>query len=250
MGDARRRVVVERRRLGAAQGGDDAGEDDGQAVAAGVDDARLAQHGQQVGPALDRLLAGVERGLEHVGDQRVLLLGRGDAVQAGLRHVRELGRDPMRHLAHHGEDRALGGRAHGAVGAIGRARQRGADQDRVHQLAGARDQLLGGAADQLGEDHPRVAARSQQRGAGDGVDDLVAADLVDRAAVGEAVELVEHGAQRERHVVAGVAVGDGEDVEVVDLLAPRLELRQGALDDGAEADEAGIGHGAPRALVY
>jgi hypothetical protein len=32
--------------------------------------------------------------------------------------------------------------------------------------------------------------------------------------------LVEHGAQRERHVVAGVAVGDREHVEVVYLTAP------------------------------
>ena len=62
----------------------------------------------------------------------------------------------------------------------------------------------------------------------------------------EPVELVEHGAQRERHVVAGVAVGDREDVEVVDLLAASFELAEGALDDGAEADEAGIGHGGPR----
>ena len=55
---------------------------------------------------------------------------------------------------------------------------------------------------------------------------------------GEAVDLGEHGAQRERHVVARVAVGDGEDVEVVDLLAARLEVHERTLDDGAEADEA------------
>ena len=136
------------------------------------------------------------------------------------------------------------GRAHGAVGAVGRARHRRADQHRVDELAGARDQLLGGAADQLGEDHAGVAARAQQRGAGDRVDDLLAADLVERALVlGEPVELVEHRAQRQRHVVAGVAVGDREDVEVVDLLAACLELAERALDDGAEAEKAGIGHG-------
>ena len=61
--------------------------------------------------------------------------------------------------------------------------------------------------------------------------------------LGEPVELVEHGAQRQRHVVAGVAVGDREDVEVVDLLAARLELAERALDDGAEPEKAGIGHG-------
>ena len=85
---------------------------------------------------------------------------------------------------------------------------------------------------------PSSAARATE------LDDLLAADLVERPLVlGQAVELVEHGAQRERHVVAGVAVGDREDVEVVDLLAACLELAEGALDDGAEADKAGIRHG-------
>ena len=68
--------------------------------------------------------------------------------------------------------------------------------------------------------------------------------IVRSSIAGEAVELVQHGAQRQRHVVARVAVGDREDVEVVDLLAARLEVRERALDDGAEADEAGVGHGA------
>ena len=147
------------------------------------------------------------------------------------------------HLAHDREDRALGGVAHGAVRAVGGAGHRGGDQHGVDQLAGAGDQLLGGAADQLAEDHAGVAARAEQRGAGDGVDDLVAADLVDLALRGQVVELVEDGAQRQRHVVARVAVGDREDVEVVDLLAARLELRERGLDDEAEAEEARIGHG-------
>ena len=244
MGDARRSVVLERRRGRAAQGRDDPGEDDRQPVAAGVDDARLPQHRQQVGPALHGRLAGVERALEQPGQQRVLLVGAALVGQPRLRHVGELGRDPVGHLPHHREDRALRRRAHGAVGAIGRARHRGTDQDRVDELAGARDQLLGGAADELGEDHAGVAAGAQQRCAGDRVDDLLAADLVERALVlGEPVELVEHRAQRQRHVVAGVAVGDREDVEVVDLLPPRLERAECAFDDGAEAEKAGIGHG-------
>jgi hypothetical protein len=65
----------------------------------------------------------------------------------------------------------------------------------------------------------------------------------------EAVDLVQAGAQRERHVVARIAVGDGEHVEVVDLRAARLEVRERALDHGAEADEAGLrrgGHGGRR----
>ena len=72
------------------------------------------------------------------------------------------------------------------------------------------------------EDDAAVAARAEQRRAGDGVDDLVATDLVDLALGGEIVELGEHGAQGQRHVVPRVAVGDREDVQVVDLLAAAI----------------------------
>ena len=243
---AGRRVMVELGRLGAAQRGDDAGEDHGQAEAAGVDDARLAQHRQQVGAAPDGLLAGVERALEHLGDQQVLAV---DLVLAEPRlvHVRQLERDAVGHLAHDREDRPLGRLADGVVGAVGGARHRGADQDRVDQLAGPRRQLLGRAADQLGEDHAAVAARAEQRGAGHALDDLVAVDRVELALLGQAVELVEHGAQRQRHVVPGVAVGDREDVEVVDLVAACLQLRQRSLDDGPEPDEGRVGQEWPSA---
>ena len=57
----------------AAQPGDDAGEDQDQAVAAGVDDAGLAQHLELLRGALDRLLAVGDRLLEHLGEHRVLL---------------------------------------------------------------------------------------------------------------------------------------------------------------------------------
>ena len=56
------------------------------------------------------------------------------------------------------------------------------------------------------------------------------------------VELVEHGAHGERHVVARVAVGDGEDVEVVDLLAAVLELRQSGRHHTPKPDQALLGH--------
>ena len=245
MRDPRGLVVVELRRLGAAQGGDDAGEDHGEAEAAGVDHAGLAQHGQQVRAAAHGALPRVERALEHLGEQRVLALVGVALRQPRLGHVRELGGDAVRHLAHDGEDRALGRLAHRVVGPVGRARHGGADEHGVDELAGARRELLGGPADQLGEDDAGVAAGAEQRRAGDGVDDLVAADLVDLALARQAVELVEHGAQRERHVVARVAVGDREDVEVVDLLPPALQLGERALDDRAEADEARIRQGVP-----
>ena len=115
-----------------------------------------------------------------------------------LGQVREVVGDRGRHVAHDREHRALGRLAHRRVGALGGVGEGGAEQHRVDQLARARDQLLGRAADQLGEDDAAVAARAEQRGAGDGLDDLVAADLVDRAVVGssaEAIELGEHGAR-------------------------------------------------------
>ena len=70
------RVLVLELGLGLpAQRGEAAGDDHGEAVGARVDDARLAQHRELLGPALDRLLAGLERVLEHLGEQLVLLLG-------------------------------------------------------------------------------------------------------------------------------------------------------------------------------
>ena len=179
--DARRRVVVELRRLGAAQRGDDAGEDHGQAEAAGIDDARLAQDRQQLGTAPDRLLAGVERALEHLGDQLVLAL---DVVLlqprlAACARARDatrcaISRTTVRIVPSAGSRTESYARS--AARAIAAPIEHGVDQ-----LAGARRQLLGGAADQLGEDHAGVAARAEQRGAGDRVDDLVAADLVELA---------------------------------------------------------------------
>ena len=153
-------------------------------MAAGVDDPRFAQHGKQVGAALDRVLARLQRALDHVGDDRVLLAGGRVGAEPRFGHVRELGGDAVGHLAHHGQDRALGRLTHRSVCLVGSARQCRADQDRIDQLARAAGELLGGAADQLREDHARVPARTEERGAGDRVDDLVAADLVDRPSLG------------------------------------------------------------------
>ena len=229
MRHTRRAMVFHRRRLGAAQRADDPRQQHGESVAAGVHDARLAQHRQQIGAALDRLLAGLQSAFDHAGDGHVLLPRGGVDAQPRIRDVGDLGGDAVRHLAHDGEDRALGRVAHRSVGLIGGAGQRRPDEHRVHQLARPADQLLGGAADQLREDDPAVAAGAQQRRAGHRGHDLVTADVVDGAALGGAGEAVQFGedrAQGQDHVVAGVAVGDGENVEVVDLLAARLQRRQ------------------------
>ncbi len=168
----------------------------------------------------------------------------GVGAQAGIGRVSELGGDPVGHLAHHGENRALGGLAHRSVGLIGGPGQGGADQHRVDELAGAADQLLGRATDQLGEDDPGVAPGAEQRCAGHRGDDLVAADVIDRAAFGrsgEPIELLQNGPQGEDHVVAGVAVGDREHVEIVDLLTARLERGESGLDQDTEANDGRIG---------
>ena len=72
---ARRLVVGDLGQLAAvaAQAGDDAGEDQDEAVAAGVDDAGLAQHLELLGRAGDGALAVVDRPLEDLGEDRVLL---------------------------------------------------------------------------------------------------------------------------------------------------------------------------------
>ena len=245
MGHARRDLMLERRRSGSAQSPDDPGEQDGQSIAAGVDDARLAQHRKQVRAALDRLLAGVERALDHLGDHGVLLVVAGLGREARVGHVRQVGGDAMCHLADDGQDRALGRLADRAVGLVGGPRQRGSDQHRVDELAGRL--ASSSAAPRISWERitPELPRAPKQRRAGDRAHDLVPADVVDRALLGgvrEAVELLHHRPQRQHHVVAGVAVGDREHVEVVDLLAARLERRQAGLYDRAEAKDARVGH--------
>ncbi len=249
MGDARRGVMLERRRIGAAQRADDPGEQHGQRVAAGVDDARLAQHGQQVGPALDRLLAGVERPLDHLGDHRVLLVvgrpraraARPACARARRRRASAISRTTVRIVPSAGSRTEpyawSAARASAAPISTGSTSSPGrlASSSAAPRIS----------CERITPELPRApssAARATE------ADDLVAADVVDRALLGgagEPVELLQHGAQREHHVVAGVAVGDREHVQVVDLLAARLERREAGLDDRAEANDARIGHRSP-----
>ena len=65
-----------------------------------------------------------------------------------------------------------------------------------------------------------------------------------RSTCGQPVDLLQARLKGQGHVVARVAVGDREHVEVVDLLAARLQVRQGAFERDAEADEARVRHGA------
>ena len=239
-------MVVEIRRVVAAKRRHHAGEDDREPVAARVDHSGLAQRRQQLGAALDRVLTGLHRALQGLGDRPVLLLAVGSGSQAQVpRAVGDVGHYLVGHLPRDGEDRPLGRFADGRIRAVRRVRERRADQRRVDQLAGPRDQLLRRTANQLGEDHAGVAPGPQERGAGHRVHYLLAPDLVDRALlVGalQAIELVEHRPQRERHVVSGVPVGDGKHVEVVDLITTRFQMRERPRHSDAKAQEVGVGH--------
>ena len=66
-------LVLDLRRLAAAQRADDPGQQHGERVAPGVDDSRLAQHREQIWAPLHGLIAGGERPLDHFGDDGVLL---------------------------------------------------------------------------------------------------------------------------------------------------------------------------------
>ena len=159
----------------------------------------------------DRQLARAQRGLEHAGDHRVLLVVGDLVVQARLLHVRDLGGHPRRHLAHHREDRALGGLAHRPVRAVGGTRHGGGHEHRVDQLARPGDQLLGGTAEEL-EGSRRVAARASSA-RGPRVDELVAPDSRCRLRR-QAVELVKH-ARSVSAMFPRFGVGDREHVRSV-----------------------------------
>jgi hypothetical protein len=235
--------VLELRGGYAAERREAARDDHGEPVGAGIHHARVAQDRELLGSPRDRLLAGLESVLEHLGKQLVLLL-RGRSGPESLRvHVREVVGDAGGHRPDCGEHRALGGVAHRCVRRVRCACERRGHQHRVHQLTLARGELLGRSAHDLGEDHPAVAARAEQRCARHGAHDLVAVEAVDRLPV-EVVERIEHRPHRQRHVVPRVTIGDRKDVQVVDLLPAGLELAERSGNYALEAIEALVlGHG-------
>ena len=182
---------------GLAEGGVDEGLDEGgEAVGTGVDDAVLLEDGQEVRRAGDGLVRLDDEGLEHLGDRHLLLLA---AVGA------------RRHVADDGEDRALDRLAdclEGDLHAVAECRR---DVRRSDGLART-DEALRHAAEDLARDDAGVAAGTHE-GA---VRDRLGNGLHVRVC-GKRLDLTDDGAERERHVGAGVAIGHGEDVELVDV---------------------------------
>ena len=168
------------RRLAVAlEAGDDAGDDQHEAVAAGVDDAGFAQHLELFGGARHRPLAVGDRPLQDLRQDRVLARFVDVGAEPGFvgLEVGELAGERVRHLAEDGQHRPLGRLADRVVGGVGGTGEGRGDQHRVDQLAGPARQLLGGAADDLAEDHAGVAARAHQRRPGQRLDELGAIEL-------------------------------------------------------------------------
>ncbi len=191
-------LLLELGRLGqrlARQRGVDPADDLDEPRRAGVDDARLLQHRQHVARLRDRVVAARD-------DRREVatVLGR------------------VGHRADRGQHRPLDRLLHRAVRGVARRAKH------LREVVALGERVAGAARD-LREDHAGVAARAHQRRAGDLVREpgaVVGAvflkRLVDRA----------HG---QRQVRAGVAVGHGIDVQVVDPAAVRLDRRARALDE-------------------
>ena len=177
------------------------------ALAACVHDARLLQDGVLVHGLRQRLGGRADRRFQD-----------GFAVRAavGRFHGRVGGN------AGHGQDRALRRLHHGLVGRLDAAAQ-------GHRQLLARAGLyalqgLGEAAEQQREDDAGIAARAAQHGRSRDIGGLRQRDAARLAQIGCRC------VQRHAHVRAGVAVGDGEDVQLVDLLFVDLDGGSGAED--------------------
>ena len=214
-------------------------------MAAGVDDARFAQHLELLRRARHRPLAVLDRPLQHLGEDRVLLLFADVAAESlfvGL-EVGELAGQRVGHLAEDGQHRPLGGLAHRVVGGVGGGGEGGGDQHRVDQLAGPAGELLGGAADDLAEDHAGVAAGAHQRRPGQGLHQLGAADLVDRRCPPSRRSSSSITARSVIAMLSPVSPSaTGKTLRSLTSCASRLQRGECGADDPPEAGNRWIGH--------
>ena len=216
-GVARECQLVDKRAFLAGQRGHKAVDEDGQAVAAGVDHAVFLQHGQKLG----RALHGRVGFLHHVGQRvgrRHLLLARVLSSGGGI--------------FQHGEDGAFHRLAHGFERHVLRLGKRRFDGLGVHGVVAGR--AFAQAAQNLRRDDAGVAAGAHERAVGDGL-----ADFGTGSADGQLGQVRNDRLKRQRHVRAGVAVGHGEDVQAVDLVLARAEVLAGGRN-GVHQVVAGI----------
>ena len=187
--------------VGAEAGVHEGLEEHREAEGAGVDDAVLLKDGKEVG--------GARHGLVGLGHELLegLLHGHGAVVGQLVGALREVGDD--------GEDGPLDGladRLERDLAAVAPCGGEVGDRDGVSLGI---DEALGHAAQDLAGDDAGVAAGAHERAVRDGLGDGL------HGGVGrKGLDLLHHGLEREAHVGSGVAVGDGEDVELVDLVRP------------------------------
>jgi hypothetical protein len=194
-----------RHRAPAGGGRLDRVEHDGEAASAGVDDARLGEHGELLGCAGQGDAGGSRRCGEDVTGAGIGALGsRERSVRRG---------------AGHGEDGALDRRADRGVAGVGGRRHGGGDGLGTAVVGAGAGEVGDVGPEHLAEDHAGVAARAHERGPCEERHALLEAEV----GVGRAggAQLVAGGRDGEEHVGAGVAVGDRVDVEGVDLLTRR-----------------------------
>ena len=217
---ARRRDSRGRCRYGfAGDGAGESSEELDEPRTACVDHARLSEDAELLGRAGDRLIP-VAYELDEQFAERLGVDG------APLRFFRELADD--------GQHRPLDRPADGSVGGVGGSAQRAGGERRADPIRHFGEDV-GDASHDLGEDHAGVAAGSHQRRPGDGVRERGPIARLRRS------DRLRDGTHGQREVGAGVAVGNGIDVEVVDAAAARLERGESRADEPAHQLEVSLG---------
>ena len=131
-----------------------------------------------------------------------------------------------------GEDGALDRASDGGVAGVGRLLHR-LGRDARAALAGGHPPQAGGVrTEHLAQDHAGVAARPQQRAAGQDRQRVAEGEVGSRP--DGLAQRVAGGGDGEEHVGAGVTVGHRVDVEGVDLLAGRAERVGGDVDEAQD----------------
>ena len=125
------------------------------------------------------------------------------------------------------QDRPLDRLGDGAVGGLRALRQGVGEVEAVEPALAT--EPLGHAAEDLAGDDARVAAGAHQRPEADGGGDPLG------RLTGRALGLLERGLDGREHVRAGVAVRDRIDVERVDLVDVRLEVRDRRAEGAEQA---------------
>ena len=169
-----------------------------QSKGTGVHDAVLLENGKQLRGTRDRFVS--------LGHNSIEGLSR---CGLSLLKLVRLCRD----IPEHCEDGALDGLADGLEGDLDTVSEREGDVGRSDAHAPGVREPLSNAAQYLACDDTRVAARAHERAMGDCL-----RDVTHGGALGKRLYLLDHRTQGKGHVGARISIGNGKDVEFVDLV--------------------------------